>query len=153
MILARSILAQHGVYSDDDSPGRSVHSFLIKALESLDKLDKGNRLVYKCAKFIRQLSERHSGQGESCRQHDSFPYHLFVPMKADANEIVSLPAPHPEEDGTGPLGHPLSQNSTSQQTFPALVEDPQMVQFSTHDLFNPYFEEFVMNEQPPEFWP
>ncbi|KAL7950093.1 C6 transcription factor [Trichoderma barbatum] len=63
VILGRSVLAQHGVHIDEDAPGRSVQSLLAKAVESLDKLDKGNRLVYNCAKFIRQLSERQSRQG------------------------------------------------------------------------------------------
>lgn len=64
MLLGRSVLAQHGVYTENDDVGSSsTHSFLTKAVESLDKLDKDNRLVYNCAKFIRHLSERQSGQG------------------------------------------------------------------------------------------
>lgn len=64
MLLGRSVLAQHGVYADDDSSSSPVHSFLTKALEALDKLDRDNRLVYNCAKFIRQLFERQRGHGE-----------------------------------------------------------------------------------------
>ncbi|KAL7946815.1 C6 transcription factor [Trichoderma barbatum] len=68
MILGRSVLTQHGVYIDDDATSSPVHSFLTKAVEALDKLDKDNLLVYNCAKFIRHLSERQSGQGQLVKQ-------------------------------------------------------------------------------------
>jgi hypothetical protein len=63
MILGRSVLAQHGVYIDDDTTSSPVRSFLTKAVEALGKLDKDNLLVNNCVKFIRHLSERQSRQG------------------------------------------------------------------------------------------
>ncbi|KAJ3521117.1 hypothetical protein NM208_g13442 [Fusarium decemcellulare] len=62
VVLGRSILAQHGVYLDEDAPGRSVSSLLAKAVESLDKLDKGNDLVNNCARFIKYLAEKQGVQ-------------------------------------------------------------------------------------------
>ncbi|KAL7904135.1 C6 transcription factor [Trichoderma velutinum] len=63
IILGRSVLAQHGVYIDDDNTSGPVSSFLTKAVEALDKLDKDNLLINNCTKFIRHFSERRSGQG------------------------------------------------------------------------------------------
>lgn len=63
MILGRSVLDQHGIYLNDNATRSSVHSPLAQAVEVLDKLDKDNRLVNKCAEFIRRLSETQNGQG------------------------------------------------------------------------------------------
>lgn len=64
VLVARSVLTHYQAYPDDDSTSRSVDFFLTKAEDSLDRLDKDNRLVHNCAKFIRQLSERKSSESE-----------------------------------------------------------------------------------------
>ncbi|KAH8809243.1 C6 transcription factor [Xylogone sp. PMI_703] len=62
IILSRSVLSQHGIYASLGSNSSSIRSFLTRAVESLKKLDKDNRLVCNCANFIRHLSERQSSQ-------------------------------------------------------------------------------------------
>lgn len=64
IILGCTLLTHHGVYDRDDASSASVHRFLAKAAEALDKLDKDNSLVYNCAKFIQNVSEQMMGQGK-----------------------------------------------------------------------------------------
>lgn len=63
MVLGRSVLDQHGVYIDDNATQNPVQGPLNQAVEALDKLDRDNRLVYNCAKFIKRFSQPQSGQG------------------------------------------------------------------------------------------
>lgn len=63
MVLGRSVLDQYGVYINDNATQSSVQGVLNHAAEALDKLDRDNRLVYNCAKFIRRFSQQLSGQG------------------------------------------------------------------------------------------
>ena len=75
---------------------------------------------------------------------------VIVPM-ADVTKRYCV-ALDSQQAGHLPNGLTLSHSLPAQQTFPALVQDLEMAQFSSHDLFNPYFEEFVMDAEPPEFW-
>lgn len=63
MILGRSVLEQHAVYINDNATQSSVQDSLNQAVESLDKLDKDNHVVYDCARFIARLSQPQSDQG------------------------------------------------------------------------------------------
>ncbi|OJJ04195.1 hypothetical protein ASPVEDRAFT_136194 [Aspergillus versicolor CBS 583.65] len=62
VVLGSSVLDQHGVYINDDATQNSVQGPLNQAVEALDKLDRDNRMVYNCAKFIRRVSQQLSGQ-------------------------------------------------------------------------------------------
>lgn len=57
------MLEQHGVYINDNATQSSVQDFLNQAVESLDKLDKDNHVVYNCARFIAHLSKPQDDQG------------------------------------------------------------------------------------------
>ncbi|CAK46090.1 hypothetical protein M747DRAFT_286646 [Aspergillus niger ATCC 13496] len=62
VILGRSVLEQHAVYINDNATQSSVQDSLNQAVESLDKLDKDNHVVYDCARFIARLSQPQSDQ-------------------------------------------------------------------------------------------
>ncbi|RAH67118.1 uncharacterized protein BO66DRAFT_355744 [Aspergillus aculeatinus CBS 121060] len=113
VILGRSVLSQHGVYTNDSS--NSAEARLAQALEALDRLDKDNRQVYNCAKFIRQLLEPQNGQAsgqdpKSQADKGGLPYEHTLPT----------------------LGVPL-------------LSDPDMAQFSSPHLLDYSVEEFNLN--------
>ncbi|RFU74881.1 c6 transcription factor [Trichoderma arundinaceum] len=141
VIIGRSVLVQHGVCIDDEATSSPVHSFLTKAVEALEKLDKDNRLVYNCAKFIRHLSERQGGQGESASTCI-----CLIALEADMTEAHHAAAEQRTQAEYQGLDYEQTFPSFEVPALTGLVDnDPGMAQLFKAQLFNPLFEEFNFN--------
>ena len=75
---------------------------------------------------------------------------LDAPVADTTNPFLA--APDHQQAGHRPHGVAPGEGPAAQQNFHSLVQDLEMAQFSSHELFNPYVEDFVMNADLPEFW-